>query len=158
MGLTESRIKSAKPRAKRYRLTDGGGLVLDITPKGKKTWRFRYRRDGKDAVASLGDYPTMTLLEARQAVLDVKRAGVAPALVLARDAEMTRTAPDSTSEALARAYMKREKPHWAVGHHERFQNRMEKDVFPVIGDMDPRDICRRAHNATERSELRFAAV
>lgn len=140
MPLTASQIKTAKPRDKRYRLTDGGGLVLSVEPSGRKVWRFRYQRDGKDAVATFGDYPTLTLLDARAKALDLKRAGDDPALVLKRDKERKRIAPDRSFEALARKYMAREKPHWAIGHYKRFYNRMTIDVWPVIGAMDPRSI------------------
>ncbi len=140
MPLTASQIKTAKPQDKRYRLTDGGGLVLTVEPSGRKIWRFRYQRDGKDAVVTLGDYPALTLLEARQAALDLKRAGTDPKIAKARQAERARVAATESFEALARAYMSREKPHWAQGHYERFNNRMTKDVFLTIGKMNPRNI------------------
>lgn len=140
MPLTASQIKTAKPRDKRYRLTDGGGLVLTVEPSGRKIWRFRYQRAGKDAVVTLGDYPTLTLLDARQAALDLKRAGTDPKTARAREVEQAKMGGDGSFEALAQAYMEREKPHWAAGHYERFNNRMTKDVFPVIGSMAPRDI------------------
>ena len=38
---------------------------------------------------------------------------------------------------MARAYMKREQPHWVEGHYQRFENRIVRDVHPVIGPMHP---------------------
>ena len=140
MALTKSQIRSAKPASKRYRLTDGGGLVLTVEPSGRKVWRFRYQRDGKDAVVTLGDYPVMTLLDARAKALDLKRADTDPSLAIRREVERRRGAADGSFEALATRYMERERPHWAAGHYERFRNRMDLDVFPVIGTMLPRDI------------------
>lgn len=140
MVLTHSQITKAKARDKRYRIADGGGLVLDVNPSSRKVWRFRYQREGKDAVVTLGNFPTISLLDARQAALNLKRGTDDPALTLIRDAERKRTAPGGTFEALARAYMAREQPHWSAGHHERFHNRMTKDVFPVLGTMQPRAI------------------
>jgi integrase len=143
LALTATQIKTAKPRDKRYRLTDGGGLVLDVSPSGRKVWRLRYQRAGKDAVASLGDYPTLTLLDARDRALSLKRsqqAGHDPSLELKREAERNRAVSGDTFEALAVAFMAREKPHWAKAHHYRFENRMKLDVFPVLGAMNPRDI------------------
>ncbi len=54
--LTDTEIKKAKAKKKSYKLTDGNGLVLEITPNGKKRWRYRYRIDGKENLFALGDY------------------------------------------------------------------------------------------------------
>ncbi len=138
VALTKQKIDAAKPTDKRYRISDGGGLVLSIEPSGRKVWRFRYQRNGKDAVTTLGAYPEITLLDARAKALDLKRAqgqGDDPATELKRDAERNRTIQGERFKDVAEAFMEREKPHWAEGHHERFQNRMVRDVFPIIGDM-----------------------
>ena len=41
--LTEVKIKQAKPEAKLYRLYDQGGLYLEVSPKGHKYWRYKFR-------------------------------------------------------------------------------------------------------------------
>src|SRR5882757_4676728 len=46
MGLTIKEIENAKPRAKKYKLADGGGLCLIVKPSGAKLWLWRYRFDG----------------------------------------------------------------------------------------------------------------
>ena len=60
--LNDTQIKHAKSKDRQYRLSDGNIL---ITPKGKKTWVYRYRFNGKENTATLGHYPTVSLLEAR---------------------------------------------------------------------------------------------
>ncbi|WP_049258963.1 Arm DNA-binding domain-containing protein [Eikenella corrodens] len=42
MPLTDRQIKNAKPTDKAYKLTDGSGLYLQVTPAGGKLWRFDY--------------------------------------------------------------------------------------------------------------------
>ncbi len=64
--LTDKEIKAAKPREKTYRLFDGGGLRLEISPKGQKWWRFKYRFSGRDKLISLGVYPHTSLQAARR--------------------------------------------------------------------------------------------
>ena len=65
--LTEIICKTAKPREKAYKLFDGGGLYLEITPTGSKLWRLKYRSiDGKEKRASFGPYPLISLKEARE--------------------------------------------------------------------------------------------
>jgi integrase len=63
--LTDAQIKSAKPKDREYKLFDGGGLYIAVTPKGYKWWRFKYKIDGKDALMSLGVYPETSLSRAR---------------------------------------------------------------------------------------------
>jgi len=54
--LTDKQVKNAKPMDKRYELKDGGGLVLDVTTNGVKTWRYRYYSNGKNYKLMLGAY------------------------------------------------------------------------------------------------------
>ncbi len=61
MGLTVKEIDNAKPASKPYKLTDGGGLCLLISPTGAKLWRWRYHFDGTEKMMALGEYPFVTL-------------------------------------------------------------------------------------------------
>src|SRR5947199_409477 len=47
-------VERAKPKAKPYRLADGGGLYLWVPASGVKVWQFRYRHGGKPQTATLG--------------------------------------------------------------------------------------------------------
>ena len=64
--LTDTRIKTAKPQEKLYKLTDERGLHLSVYPSGSKLWHVRYRFEGKEKTASLGKYPDVTLAQARE--------------------------------------------------------------------------------------------
>jgi hypothetical protein len=56
--LTDLKVKSAKPREKTYKLSDGGGLYLEVTPVGSKLWRLGYTQaNGKKHRLALGAYP-----------------------------------------------------------------------------------------------------
>ena len=65
MALTDTSIRNAKPREKSFKLTDGGGLHLLITPTGGKLWRLAYRFGGKQKTLAFGAYPSVTLAHAR---------------------------------------------------------------------------------------------
>ncbi|MGE4555598.1 MAG: Arm DNA-binding domain-containing protein [Desulfovibrionaceae bacterium] len=54
MRLTATAVKNAKPKNKLYRMADGQGLCLEVTPSGGKHWRFRYRIGGKASMVSHG--------------------------------------------------------------------------------------------------------
>jgi integrase len=66
MALTDTAIKKLKSKEKRFRRADSDGLYLDVKPSGKKTFLYRIRLNGKDSYMSLGDYPLISLKQARQ--------------------------------------------------------------------------------------------
>lgn len=66
--LTNNEILKAKPQEKDFTLHDGDGLFLLVKTSGKKLWRFRYQRPNSSSRTnlSLGSYPALTLVIARQ--------------------------------------------------------------------------------------------
>ena len=66
MKLTDTAIRKAKPQAVPYRMADGGGMYIEITPSGSKYWRMAYRFCGKQKTLALGVYPDVTLADARE--------------------------------------------------------------------------------------------
>ena len=65
MALTDARIRNAEAMAKPYKLSDGGGMYLLVTPDGARYWRLDYRFAGKRRTLALGVYPMVTLSNAR---------------------------------------------------------------------------------------------
>lgn len=67
MKLSARQVDTAKPKEKTYKMADGGGLYLEVTTKGSKYWRMKYRRpaDKKEDRLAFGVWPTVTLAEAR---------------------------------------------------------------------------------------------
>ena len=65
MPLTDTHIRSLKPEAKPRKYFDGGGLFLYVPINGSKLWRMAYRYEGKSKLLSFGDYPTVSLKDAR---------------------------------------------------------------------------------------------
>lgn len=63
--LTDTKCKTAKPKEKGYKLFDGHGLYLMVTPAGGKLWRLTYRLNGKAQTVSMGAYPVLSLADAR---------------------------------------------------------------------------------------------
>jgi integrase len=66
MPLTDTALRSIKPADKAFKKTDGGGLYLLVSPKGSKLWRWDYRYFGIRKTMALGEYPTISLLDARR--------------------------------------------------------------------------------------------
>lgn len=46
MPLTDVVIRNTKPKAKTYKLSDSGGIYLEVSPTGGKWWRYKYRTNG----------------------------------------------------------------------------------------------------------------
>lgn len=64
--LTNAKVKSLTAKEKAYKVFDGNGLYLFITPSGVKSWRFDYRFNGKNKTATFGVFPLFSLAEARE--------------------------------------------------------------------------------------------
>ncbi|WP_246261917.1 tyrosine-type recombinase/integrase [Thiomicrorhabdus cannonii] len=64
--LNNTQIKNLKPKDKLYRETDSHGLVLEVKPNGVKSWRYRCRIDGKATMLAIGNYPQVSLADARR--------------------------------------------------------------------------------------------
>ncbi|MBW7931102.1 MAG: integrase arm-type DNA-binding domain-containing protein [Gammaproteobacteria bacterium] len=133
--LSPSTVANARPRESAYKLRDGRGLYLLVTPAGGRLWRFDYRRPGtgKRNTLSLGAFPEITLAKARERREAHRRLlaeGIDPGARRKAEAE----AAASTFEAIAREWFERFSRDWAPAHAERIIRRLERDVFPWIGE------------------------
>ena len=64
--LSATDVSKSKPKKKDYRLADGDGMYLLVTVSGGKLWRYDYRFNGKRKTMALGQYPAVSLTDARQ--------------------------------------------------------------------------------------------
>jgi len=71
--LTNTAVFSAKARAKPYKMFDGEGLLLFVTPSGSKLWRLKYRFGGKEKLLTLGRYPAISLADARALKFEARK-------------------------------------------------------------------------------------
>lgn len=185
MGLTIKEIDGAKPNGKPYKLTDGGGLCLLIAPSGAKLWRWRYYFAGKEKMMALGEYPLITLKEARERHSEARKAlanGIDPMAerkaegeAKQKESEARQREEENSFENVARDWWK----WWLIGksprHADTTMRRMEADVFPAYGHKsinavtaadvrqlmiavekrDARDVAKRIHETTSQI-FRFA--
>ena len=66
MPLSDTKIRSLKPKKKPYKVSDQGGLYISVQPHGSKLWRLKYRVNGREKSMSYGPYPLISLKEARE--------------------------------------------------------------------------------------------
>lgn len=134
--LNNRQIQTAKPKDKPYKLSDGGGLYLLVTPAGGKLWRLKYRFDGKEMLLAIGKYPDIALIEARAAADNARNQlanGINPAAAKQQAKAERKAALLNTFEHLARQWHKENLHRWKANHAARILSDMEKDVFPYIG-------------------------
>ncbi|MDY4388714.1 tyrosine-type recombinase/integrase [Pectobacterium aroidearum] len=162
MALTDIKVRSAKPEAKAYKLTDGNGMFLLIHPNGSKYWRLRYRSDGKENTLALGVYPEVSLSEARQKRDEARKliaAGVDPNEH--KKAVKTQQQDDAqTFEVVARAWHADNKK-WSGSHAERILKSLSDNIFPAIGgthiaSLKTRDLLTPIKNVERSGRLEVA--
>ncbi len=136
MPLTDSMARNARPAAKAVRMFDRDGLYLEVSPRGGKWWRLKYRYAGKEKRVSLGVYPEVNLKMARERTIDARRlldAGVDPSENRrAAKASQLQGAANSF-EVVTREWIEQQMKLWVKGHGERILARFERDIFPWIG-------------------------
>ena len=146
--LTDTACRSAKPTDRAYKLFDGDGLYLLVQPNGRKGWRFRYvKPDGREGLTSFGNYPVITLADARRKRLEAKRQlanGVDP-IESKREAKTTAAINGRTFEDVALDWHREMSAKWAPGHSKTVLSRLKTHVFPLIGaraivDLDTHDL------------------
>lgn len=142
--LSELQIKNAKPKEKDYKLSDGAGLFLLITPTGGKLWRFKYRFGGREKLLSFGGYPHISLSDARQRRDDAKKLlvnGIDPSEIKKAQKE-EQVEQKRTFEIVGREWFSKNEPVWSASHVNTVKSRLERDVYPVIGNRPIAEIKR----------------
>jgi integrase len=138
MPLTELQIKNLKSRNTLYRVPDGDGLALDISPSGGKLWRWRYRYNGKNQILGLGKYPAVSLAQARKLRDDARKLlaeGKNPAREKKAQKLRTMHEGDNTFEKVARRCLEVKQANMNEKYRVQCLARMEQHVFPLIGDL-----------------------
>ncbi|NPU86554.1 MAG: integrase arm-type DNA-binding domain-containing protein [Syntrophaceae bacterium] len=142
MSLTDVKVRSSKPSTKQKKLFDGDGLFLLVMPHGGKYWRFKYRYDGKEKLLALGTYPEISLLDARER-RDAARRQVAKGIdpgAVRKAQKKAETEATETFEVIAREWHAKFTPTWTRGHAITIMSRLERDLFPWIGERPINDI------------------
>ena len=136
MPLTDTAVRNAKPGEKPIRIFDGRGMYLEVTTKGSKLWRLKYRFGGKGKLLALGTYPDVSLIKARE-----KRELARKLLAESIDPSEHRKAgkatraglASNTFEVIGREWYAKTAPMLADNTKSKLLRFLEVDVFPWIG-------------------------
>ena len=166
--LTDTQVSKTKGKDKPYKMTDGGGLFLYVTPAGGKFWRWQYRFQGKPQLLSVGEYPLMSLKEARTAHQQwqrVLRGGANPAVekkaekkaeavlaklnhertVLAKSKPLDGSTekvdwPDGSFGAVQKEWLEKWSDKKSPRYRGQMESRINTDILPKLGHRHIMDI------------------
>ena len=137
MPLTDTYIRSLKAADKEQKHFDGGGLYLSIPKTGRKLWRMAYRFDQKTKLLSFGEYPTITLKDARQRRDEAKKLlanGIDPGAQKKAAKEEQLSEVKDTFQNIALEWHDTRTSDFTEKHRGTVMYRLEKYIFPVIGN------------------------
>lgn len=167
MALTDVAIKSAKAAAKPFKLADGFGMFLLVTPAGGKLWRLKYRIDGREKLLAMGSYPEVSLGDARRrrdAARELIAAGKDPSREKQRAKVRSRVQASNTFEGIADEFCKKRRRDgqkaWAASTAVRSEYLLSL-LMPSIGRMpiseiEPADVLGAIRKIEKKGNLESA--
>jgi integrase len=161
MPLTDAQCRNTKPIDKTQKISDGGGLHLQIRPTGTRVWLCSYRWQGKQRTANFGKYPAVSLARARVLRSELKlklSEGIDPAL---KEGQQAPSPDDITFKDAAHEWFRSQESRWVQGYAARIWSRIQCDVLPEIGEMkvgevEPADVLRLLRKIEDRGALEMA--
>jgi integrase len=134
--LTDLIIRRLKPQETLKKHADGHGLCFVVSPAGGRWWEYRYRFEGKPRILSLGQYPVVSLREAREKHLAARKRlseGFDPAAEK-RERKKALKAVALAFEKAALAFLEARREHGYEGRAlDDILGRLQKHVFPALG-------------------------
>ncbi|MDE1480542.1 integrase arm-type DNA-binding domain-containing protein [Xenorhabdus bovienii] len=140
MKLSARQIETAKPKDKAYKLSDGGGLHLYISPTGSKSWRLKYRISGKEKLLTIGIYPVISLADARKAREEAKKLlaeGTDPSEIKKKDKEVEEKI---TFANIFKEWHQFKTGFWSEKYAKEMKLMFDNDILPIIGHMAMEEI------------------
>jgi len=140
--LSEIKVRTSKPGMNTYKIFDGGGLFLSVTPPGGRLWHFKYRFDKKEKKLAFGTYPEISLAEARQRRDEARTQlahGIDPGAVR-KAKKQAETEETETFEVIAREWHTKFTHTWTAGHATKLLSAMTRDLFPWLGARPIKDL------------------
>lgn len=120
-----------------------GGLYLEISPKGNKYWRLKYRYSGREKRLSFGVYPLVSLKDARNMRDKAKRQladNIDPSFIKKQAKREIFIKTENQFEIIAREWHGTKKEVWSARHGKTVLTRLKADIFPHLGDVPINEI------------------
>lgn len=136
MALTAIQVKTAKATDKPQKLSDGGGLYLQVQPTGAKYWRLDYRFAAKRKTLAMGVYPDVSLSVARERREDARKMlanGADPGAVKKAQKTAVVALSENSFEKVAREWHIKNLHNWKQSNADKLINLLRNDIFPWLG-------------------------
>ncbi len=136
MKLTVKKCAAAKREKDGAKIWDGGGLYLELHSNGRKYWRYKYRILGVEKLLALGVYPETSLAEAREKHAKARKLvqqNIDPNQSKRDAKRVAEQEAENTFEVIAREWHEMKRPDWSEINARTVLDRLERDVFPIIG-------------------------
>jgi integrase len=138
-----NRLTAVEVRAndKKGMYHDGGGLYLQVSSSGTKSWIFRFTLDGRAREMGLGPLHAIPLADARKRAAECRRIrldGIDPIEARSehRSWKKLEAARGMTSDACAAAYLDAHNDGWRnAKHREQWRNTLSSYAGPVFGSL-----------------------
>ena len=143
MPFSHFEYKNAPPKSKTYRMRDGDGLYLEITPKCQKYWRLKYRFAGVEKRLAIGVFPEVSVAAAREKVIQARamlRNGQDPSFQKQERKRQILVDASNTFEKVAEDWFSHNKDKWAKNTADTNKRRLERDIYPAIGNLPIKNI------------------
>lgn len=141
--LTDTKIRSLKPKTAVYRVADTNGLCIEMRPAGSKIWRYRYRFASKANMITLGEYPAVTLAQARverDRHRTLLKAGSDPAQVVRIQRAVQVEKAGNTFAVVAAELLEKRARKLTPGSVVRERRLLERDLGGFLGDLPIHEI------------------
>lgn len=141
--LTDTKLKSLVAKEKAYKVSDAGGLYIQVKPNGGKYWRMKYRFMGKEKLLAVGVYPNVTLAAARKARDSAKELltnGVDPALHKQQQRDHRHTEIANSFGSIAIEWHSKQATKWAAVTAQRQLALLDNDILPYLGKRPVTDL------------------
>ena len=153
--LTDTKIKTSKPKEKDYKLSDGQGLYLLVKTNGTKMWRYDFSYLSKRQSMSFGVYPEVGLKDAREkrekAIGNIKN-GINPIESKSSNFEL-----NTTFKFISNKWLDLIKDSGSKSNYEKIKSNLENNAYPFLGNKNIQDISRKdILTLVERMEMRDA--
>lgn len=132
--FTDTYIKGLKPQTTRYEEYEGGGFGIRITPKGIKTWIYRYKINDKTDKLTLGHYPAMSLAKAKKRFLELselRRDGKPPKEIIQQEKALESNTVKKLVTGWYTNYILKERKQ-----PQQIKQLIDADIVPLLGDVE----------------------
>ena len=146
--LTDTKVRSIKhsnpsnPSFEAHFDAATTGLILRVYPTNTKAWYYRYTLEGKRHQLKLGQYPSLSLADARTAALDIQNQlnlGIDP-----KASKAKRQTQALSFNTLADTFCQKmlDTGQWSAGNHKRVAELIANNLSAPIGSYAPAEITR----------------